>query len=185
MKSFGVETSGSVAKCRLFSQASCVAAITKTERRPGHIDDSIRVACFGYWEMAIEQWHLGILGTNNSFLAPTSQCSKQPFLARNFFRRLSLGTSYMMHGTCLSCVLDRLTVLAYFTVQLLGLLELLGLLVRDSVLNFDSSDAGGLKRDEWSKRRGFGSCKVWRRCAPKRDSYEAGLYQKNICISCF
>ena len=147
MKSFGVETSGSVVKCRLFSQASCVAAITKTERRPGHTDDSIRVACFEYWEMAIEQWHLGILGTNNSFLAPTSQCSKQPFLARNFFRRLSLGTSYMMHGTCLFCVLDRLTVLAYFTVQLLGLLELLGLLVR-SVLNFDSSDAGGLKRDE-------------------------------------
>ena len=29
-------------------------------------------------------------------------------------------------------------------VQLLGLLELLGLLVRDSVLNFDSSDAGAL-----------------------------------------
>ena len=84
VKSFGVETSGSVAKCRLFSQASCVAAITKTERRPGHIDDSIRVACFGYWEMAIEQWHLGILGTNNSFLAPTSQCSKQPFLAQLF-----------------------------------------------------------------------------------------------------
>ena len=58
---------------------------------------------------------------------------------------------FLMHGTCLSnclsCVLDRLTVLAYFTVQLLGLLELLGLLVR-SLLNFDSSDAGGLKRDE-------------------------------------
>ena len=94
VKSFGVETS--VAKCRLFSQASCVAAFTKTERRPGHIDDSLRVACFGYWEMAIEQWHLGIPGTNNNFLAPTSQCSKQPFLARNFFRRLSLGTSYMI-----------------------------------------------------------------------------------------
>ena len=50
-----------------------------------------------------------------------------------------------MHGTWLSCVLDRLTVLAYFIVQLLGLLELLGLLVRDSVLNFDSSDAVALK----------------------------------------
>ena len=85
VKSFGVETSGSVAKCRLFSQASCVAAITKTERRPGHIDDSIRVACFGYWEMAIEQWHLGIPGTNNSFLGPTSQCSKQPFWRATFF----------------------------------------------------------------------------------------------------
>ena len=60
MKSFGGETSGSVAKCnakcRLFSQASGVAAITKTERRPGHIADSIRVAC----SMVIEQWHLGL-----------------------------------------------------------------------------------------------------------------------------
>jgi len=57
-----------------------------------------------------------------------------------------------LHSTCLSCVLetvlDRLTVLAYFIVQLPGLLELLGLLMRDSVLNFDSSDAGALKRDE-------------------------------------
>ena len=41
-----------------------------------------------------------------------------------------------LHGTCLSCVLDRLTVLLYFIVQLLGLLELLGLLVRDSVIKF-------------------------------------------------